>query len=556
MKTTSKEQMQVGNQTEQTEQLPVMSPEMEEVEKLLEDHNIPVTKENIKVVENFLSESHGTIEGKLETLKVVLDKGITLTAKNLMAVHSALSKDLTISSDVIASLPVDDIEFKDKVIKEDHTQKPVKPKLPTKVVKKMIADVLFNEKPADTSAHKLRETLNEVDVEKLDTLSDDDFDMIEKAFEDLVEHIDEIAAVITPIVNDIETPPPVRKVIEREVTVKMIEAKNTFEMYQKSIESQLEKALSTTQKSVSLKEVISSVIDKLDHVINKTDVPLYTDIKTERDLLASSGLLEKARNLLDHDDEKAIDIVKSVQKRVAAITFKPSRQKMFGITKGVLYDKLYEKELINTIPIKLNHDVASSPRQVLELLRTFGLNHESEASELLGKHNKEEMKLPSNIKSILMKLQNTDQKVMAKETMSQLTGQQLLNKLEVKSHKQSLTLKLPVEIAGVSKQLKVHVNAQKTQEKMDWKNSRLYFVVHLNKIGDTGVLVDIKAGALKITLKNDTPNLKKSIGHFLDEAMHRLEEVGFTHASISVESLTYKETKAVESIKEGFDVVL
>jgi len=196
----------------------------------------------------------------------------------------------------------------------------------------------------------------------------------------------------------------------------------------------------------------------------------------------------------------------------------------------------------------------SSPRAVLETLRTMGLNHEVEVSDRLVKEQREE-KAPANLKMILLKLEESaDQRVQAKDTLENLTGQQLLNKLEIKSNKQQMTFNIPITLEGEVKNIKVHVNAKKDRQKIDWKNSRLYFVIHLNKLGDTGVLVDVNNAKVNITIKNDRDDIENRMNPFVSEGLKRLEEVGFSASSIKYQKLN--EDIKDDAIEEGFEVKL
>jgi hypothetical protein len=130
----------------------------------------------------------------------------------------------------------------------------------------------------------------------------------------------------------------------------------------------------------------------------------------------------------------------------------------------------------------------------------------------------------------------------------------LLNKLEIKSHKQQLTFNLPVTIDSELKQIKIHVNAKKDNQKIDWKNSRLYFVIQLDKLGDTGVLVDVNNGHVNVTIKNDSPDIESNMKDIVKEGLERLESVGFKASSIKFERLN-EEKKEVAS-NDNFEVSL
>ncbi len=206
----------------------------------------------------------------------------------------------------------------------------------------------------------------------------------------------------------------------------------------------------------------------------------------------------------------AVEIIKQVKTLISNIKFEPSDKKVYGMSQKIYFEKLNEENFIKHIPINIQTDPQVSPRAVLEILRGLGLNHESEMSENLGKEKSETtVKISQNMKSVLLKLEeNTSQKVNAKEGLENLTGQQLMNKLEYKSQKQKLLFNMPIAIDNSVKNLKIQVNAKKDNQKIDWKNTTLYFVITLDKLGDTGVLVDVNNGQLNLTIKNDTANIE------------------------------------------------
>jgi len=547
--------------------------EDEKIKEIFEAKGETLTPEKLEEVKEFLNETEGTIESKLETLSQTMDKDIEVTAENLKTVHRAIHHDIKID------LPQIEIEIPETVAKfPKEIKAEVKDLLKTGmtlgeatkiVLSQSLSEILFPEEEKTvvekpTVESNLEEKTDElvikegnkpqVQVTESKEQLDNDLEVLEEAFEILSESLDEVAELIMPLVEakifDIKT--PVIKMVQQTMTEKMAHTKQTFDTYQKAITSQLNQIIERPE-AVPVKEVLTQVIDKLDHIIMKTDVPLYTDMKTERDLLQSSGRLETARQILDQDPDKAFEIIKTVKEQVDKIVYRPVKQKVFGVTQKVLLDQMYEDEYIRSTPIKMEQ-MKSSPRAVLETLRHLGINHEAEVSEELNRKGKE-LKAPANLKAILMKLEESvDQKVQAKDTLENLTGQQLLNKLEIKSQKQQLTFNMPIKVDGDLKHIKVHVNAKKDNQKIDWKNSRLYFVIHLNKLGDTGVLVDVNNGSVNITIKNDTDNLKEQMSTYVEEGLNRLEEIGFKASSIKFERLT--EEKAITNVADNFEVSL
>ncbi len=557
--------------------------EDQKIKEMFEAKGETLTPEKMKEVQAFLSETEGTLESKLETLSQTMDKDIEITSENLKAVHSAVHQEIKVDMPLpevtvpklVQKLPkavrgevkelVDSGMSLAAATKSLLTMKLSETLFPDKEVPKEIPTEHVKESTSTSTDVSESIILKDVDTstitesqerttESVDYEPQDPIEFLEEVFEALSDSLEEVAEMILPVAEpaifDIKS--PVIKMIQTTMTEKMAETKDTFDMYQKAISNQLEQIIETP-KAVPVKEILTQVIDKLDHIIMKTDVPLYTDMKTERDLLQSSGELELARNLVESDTDKAFEIIKDIKAKIDSIVYKPVKQKIFGVTQKVLVDHLYEEELIKSIPIKFD-GMKSSPRAVLETLRGLGINHEAEVTDLLNRKTKE-LRAPANMKAILMKLEeSTDHKIQSKDTLENLSGQQLLNKLEIKSHKQQLTFNLPVTIDSELKQIKIHVNAKKDNQKIDWKNSRLYFVIQLDKLGDTGVLVDVNNGNVNVTIKNDSPDIEKNMKDIVKDGLERLESVGFKASSIKFERLN--EDKKEVASNDNFEVSL
>lgn len=555
------------------------SVEEKKIQEIFDKSGEELTPEKMKEVQEFLNETEGTLDSKLETLQKSINKDIEINKENLQTVHKALHQPLDVSAEIempeipkmklMSMLPkemkAELAKLMDKGMSFEEAVKVVIATKLTEFVQPETPEFTGSEieqkepSPKETVAVQPKVEIKEQPIKENETIEkepvrDETLELLEDVFEKLGESLDEIAEIIQPQVEQsFFEAPPIRKFIQTTMTEKMAETKKTFDMYQKGIDNQLKQILETP-KAVPVKEVLSQVIDKLDHIIMKSDVPLYTDMKTERDLLQSSGQLEVARDLLDKDTDKAFEIIKSVKDIVSKINYKPVKQKVFGVAQKVFIEKMYEDQLIKQVPLKLESGMKSSPRAVLETLRELGINHESEVSEHLNKKNKE-MKAPANLKAILMKLEESaDQRVQSKEMLDNLTGQQLLNKLEIKSHKQHMTFNIPIKVDSEIKNLKVHVNAKKDRQKIDWKNSRLYFVIHLDNLGDTGVLVDVNNGNVNVTIKNDHDDIESRMKPYVKEGLERLESVGFTASSIKFQKLS-EETEHEEE-KKNFEVSL
>ena len=77
------------------------------------------------------------------------------------------------------------------------------------------------------------------------------------------------------------------------------------------------------------------MISKLDKTILKSDMMLFTDMKTEKQLLQASTQLAEAKKLLSQGNHaEASKIVRDVKNMMDSINFKPSDQKIVHYVKG------------------------------------------------------------------------------------------------------------------------------------------------------------------------------------------------------------------------------
>lgn len=547
--------------------------EVDMIEAIFEAENKEMSKEDLKVVQNFIEGTPGSLSEKLETLKMVLQKDIPLSGKHLKQVHLALNFSLPeVIKDHIETSDSKETPDNDKTAKEDVYQK----KIFNDVSKILFETLNKGEKLSDNVKVVVGDNKPEIlphsDIIKetqIEIVSDVQVEInedvpVDYTSEKAVEEVEmddsflEPLEMISEMISDLmpESANKVLKFVEVKVTKEMTVAKTTFDVIQKNVVNKLEQ-ITPKNLPVDGKEVLAAVIDKLDHVLMKSDITLYTDMETERDLLSSSSLLDRGRVLIKDQPEKAFEIIQKVQKQIAKISFNPSKEKIFGVLQKE-FNKNVQVENEKNYALQLSSDMGVSPRSVLETLRALGINHEVEVSEILNKSDKSAFKSVENMKSILMKLESSSEEKVVK-SLDHITGQQLVNKLDVKGMKQHLMFHLPVQTQTDVKDMKIHVNGQKNNQKMDWQNSRLYFVVHLDSIGDTGILVEVHGGQLSMTIKNDSEGLEENMTNIMSEATDRLESVGFVPNRIKFDRLTKEikeETTKVVTLDEGFDVII
>ncbi|QNU23334.1 hypothetical protein [Geobacillus zalihae] len=121
-----------------------------------------------------------------------------------------------------------------------------------------------------------------------------------------------------------------------------------------------------------------------------------------------------------------------------------------------------------------------SARHVFDTIRRLGLMHEYEAAERLVLKGNQEESAPPNIKEVLLRLAQSGNESVARQAeqaLTNLTGQQLLNKWDGMMGWQSFFFTLPLLWQHEVRNVNVYVNARQDGERIDWENCQLYFLL-------------------------------------------------------------------------------
>ena len=138
------------------------------------------------------------------------------------------------------------------------------------------------------------------------------------------------------------------------------------------------------------KQVLEKVISKLDKTILKSDMMLFTDMKTEKQLLQASTQFAEAKKLLSKGNHaEASKIVRDVKNMMDSINFKPSDQKIVHYVKGeneALQHRSPTGQLLTKMSDATYQGSEPSPRAMYDMVRSLGLNHESDVANSLVFH--------------------------------------------------------------------------------------------------------------------------------------------------------------------------
>ncbi|WP_077214817.1 hypothetical protein [Bacillus dakarensis] len=357
-----------------------------------------------------------------------------------------------------------------------------------------------------------------------------------------------------------------KDILVTKITQKLAEVTREFRELKREITRNLDsvKRIIDTYKQNAYpqaKQMLETAISKLDNTILKSDMMLFTDMKTERELLQASSQLADAKKLLAKGDfSQASKIVGEVKDLIDKMNFKPSDQKVMhyvGKESLALENKGNQALLENAA--RGFTMTEPSARQMFETVRSMGLNHDSElANSLVFKNGdqsqQEQQQHQNNIKAVLMKLQNEEAGTrvaqQAEQALNNLTGQQLLSKSDSSGTMQSMLFNLPMLLGGNPENIQVYVNSQNEGQQVDWENCNLYFLLETKKLGDVGIMLSSTDRNLSITVKNDKPGFKEKMVPIASLAKERLKDIGYNVGSIHITRMTPVQAGSSEGINQ------
>ncbi|AMQ21735.1 hypothetical protein [Geobacillus sp. JS12] len=270
---------------------------------------------------------------------------------------------------------------------------------------------------------------------------------------------------------------------------------------------------------------------------------------------ASSELAEAKKRLRQGDAVGARKIVNEVKDMLAHTVFKPAEAKVKHFVR--MQDDT-KADSSNVFLDQVNQVMqppvdGPSARHVFDTIRRLGLMHEYEAAERLVLKGNQEESAPPNIKEVLLRLAQSGNESVARQAeqaLTNLTGQQLLNKWDGMMGWQSFFFTLPLLWQHEVRNVNVYVNARQDGERIDWENCQLYFLLETKKLGGLGILLQANERSLSITLRNDRDDFAEKAAPFIDVVKERLEEIGYHVKAVNITRLM-NETKRQEEEKRA-----
>lgn len=538
----------------------------EKIYKTLKANDIEPTKEMIQEIKSHFNKLEGTISEKIEALDLMLKKGIEVTFKNLSSIHQTLSESIDYG-EIIKNLKSiyqgkENIDYK-KILK--HLE--ISDDSVDFIIKHFDLNLTFKENIINLMNGE-NNSIETRDQEKLKRLIiNEPTKFVEKAefteellvdFEKNVnEVLDEVSAEIKDEI-EMETDwlPELnhfRKFLVEKTTEKMSTVKIEFDHFKGDNSKIIDDMIKFPEKKLN-EESIQKVINNFEKIIMKSDITLYTSMSQEKELIQMASQLEEAKVLAKSNETlKAKEILVKIKKQLDQIDFEPKDSKVKAFMKKDLKELFQgKKSFLENFENQIKAP-NKGPRQNLEILRSIGLNHESEVVQSIEKTNE---KMPmENIKNILMSLMTTsnneEKMTQNKSTIDHITGQQLLSKLEVKSNIQQMTLNIPYMAQNKIKSLDLFIQAKKEGEKLDWKNSTLYFVMDLKRYGKTGIKIQSINKVVNMTVKNNSDKIESETRDAFETFIDELVDEGFNKGFIQYYNFDESEKNKEEIIVEN-----
>lgn len=345
-----------------------------------------------------------------------------------------------------------------------------------------------------------------------------------------------------------------KDILVTKVTEKLAQVTNDFRELKREITRNLdnvERLIQThkNQANPQAKQMLENTIHKLDNAILKSEMMLFTDMKTEKQLLQASSQLAEAKKLLSKGQHaEAGKIVHDVKNLIDKVIYKPTDQKIMHYVNQEsvpMEEPTQSRQMLSKLQDATygtsSHQEASA-RQIFELVRSLGLNNESDVANSLvfQKNDAGKQEQHENLKSLLMKLsqgegQEVNGKVaqQAEQALTNITGQQLLSKSDTAGTLQSMFFQLPLLLGGKPENLQVFINSKSEGQQVEWENCNLYFLLETKKLGDVGILLNSTDRNLSITIKNDLPGFKERMEPLAIFTKEKLQEVGYSVSSIN-----------------------
>ncbi|MBM7704455.1 hypothetical protein [Metabacillus iocasae] len=526
---------------------PRVREEVKGIVQALEQKGVSLKKEDIQKLITFVAQAKGTVEQKLATIEALLAKKLPITPELLTPIHEALHRQSM----------TEWIEAEQAPVVNDNPE-----------IVSTVEEAVQN---------FLQEPITEADLAE---------------------------GVHAPAVQQTQTSTVSKQMIVKVVTEQLARLTNEFAEGKRTVFKSVQALSEYVDPEKPVPEQahkwLDAAIKKVDDLLLKSNMMLYADMKTEKQLLEVSTLLQQAKKHVTTGNVKegatAIQHIKSL---LETIEYKPSVNKMVHLVQGELpiaqkpnqashakmvtqqgernelvAQRVSEKNQAPHVFSQVQRMVEetgeqASGRQVLEVLKKLGVGHEREVARSLFFQREAQPTSQQNVKEALLQLvqhsPNGKVPLQVEQALNHVTGQQLLSKPESGTNVQSLFFQLPYMLEDQIKSVNVYINSQKKQETIDWENCSLYFLFETNKLGPMGVLLTAVDRKLTLTFKSNDEQFAEKAKPLVEWLKENVQSVGFRIEGVNYQSLIQQSPPVVEtepeaikpktnqSTEEGFD---
>lgn len=554
-----------------------LPPELRQALERALGKEINLDRKTMEIILNYLEKHPGTIDEKIEVLINLLNKELEINRVNLELIHEALfGKDYS--------------KLLKELVLDYNPEKPESEYL--SVLDKFVKDIVETEfqradwdKVVDKSGLESESKYMDGRVKDnhIATVDEERINKVKKEVEPKSEHLEPKIPVfqegaereyVTALM--MASGLGGKEYLVTEITTRLKEAAQNFKEIKRDIANNLDMVLRNikdigTTGHYNAKINLAKIIDLLDKAILKSDIALFADMKTEKELLKADSQLQEAKALLDKGEyDKAWTLVDKVKNSIESLNWKPSNKRVvhYASLKEMYESNASVRSRLSTSYKALLDNFKYedySPRKVYEAIKLLGGDHEGETARYMIGDKVDKSFIENNIKSLLLSL--PEKEGAALELLNKISGNQLLNK-DNNGLVQTMFFALPLMIKGKATDMKIYINSKKEDKKVDWKNCSIYFLIDTEKLGQTGILLQASGGNLNITIRNDRKDLEEISNPLLQEFKENLKELGYEVGLLNFTKLNIKDEvkKEVQNnlnnrginsfnpIKKGFDI--
>lgn len=325
-----------------------------------------------------------------------------------------------------------------------------------------------------------------------------------------------------------------KDVVVTVVTEKLAHITKEFKNIQQQVNRQLLNVSDLLQESapsarMKASQLLEATVKQLDKAILQSDFMLYADMKSEKEMLKASQLLQEAKRLLAQGDRsQAHSLVMQIKEMIKGMDYKPSHQKMLHFVQ----DDLFSKSALPGISIVDESEIGA--RDIYETVKKLGFQREKEALHAL---QGQQQASTADVKSGLLKGEYVGMSAQTTDSALQhITGQQLLNKQD-SSPAQQLYMQIPFTLKGEIGTMKVFVQSNKQHEKIDWENTSLYFLFETKQLGEIGVMLKAADRNLSISFETNSDVFVSNADTIVDELKGKITAIGYAITGVSYSEL-------------------